>query len=90
VLEAMSCGLPVIAYDTKGPKDIIENGKNGYLVKTRADMALAIDDYLADRKRRSRFKRSALSRAKDFNPDTIIAQFLSSVRMDEAPRKRMK
>lgn len=34
LLEAASCGLPLITYDFKcGPKDIIENGKNGYIVK---------------------------------------------------------
>lgn len=31
--EAMSAGLPVIAYDCiSGPSDMIDNGKNGYLV----------------------------------------------------------
>jgi len=33
MLEAMSCGLPVISYDFKcGPKDVIYNGKDGYIV----------------------------------------------------------
>lgn len=32
VLEAMSCGCPVLAYNCKGPKDIIEHGIHGYLV----------------------------------------------------------
>lgn len=32
--EAMSCGLPVVAYDCPyGPSSLIENGKNGFLIE---------------------------------------------------------
>ena len=33
VLEAMAAKKPVIGTDTKGIKDVIENGTNGYLFK---------------------------------------------------------
>ena len=33
LIEAMSCGLPLVAFDAPcGPKDIITEGKNGYLI----------------------------------------------------------
>lgn len=33
LLEAQVCGLPLVSYACKcGPRDIIENGKNGYLI----------------------------------------------------------
>jgi glycosyltransferase involved in cell wall biosynthesis len=32
-IEALACGTPVAAYPVTGPKDIIENGINGYLSK---------------------------------------------------------
>lgn len=31
MIEAMACGVPVAAYSVQGPKDIVENGKTGYL-----------------------------------------------------------
>ncbi|WP_269606457.1 glycosyltransferase family 4 protein [Prochlorococcus marinus] len=33
IVEAMACGVPVIAYDLGGPGELIENGLNGFLVK---------------------------------------------------------
>jgi len=31
IMEALACGLPVAAYNVQGPKNIIENGKDGFL-----------------------------------------------------------
>ena len=33
IVEAMACGVPVIAYDLGGPGELIEDGVNGFLVK---------------------------------------------------------
>ena len=32
VVEALACGVPVIAYDRGGPGEIVENGVTGWLV----------------------------------------------------------
>lgn len=34
VIESMACGTPVIAFDKGSMPELIENGKNGFLVKT--------------------------------------------------------
>lgn len=40
LIEAMASGLPVVATDCIGPKEIIEQGKNGYIVPQRDEKAL--------------------------------------------------
>ena len=32
VIEAMACGVPVIAYDRGGPGELVQPGENGFLV----------------------------------------------------------
>jgi len=39
-LEALACGIPVAAHDVMGPRDIITNGKDGYLNEDLRDAAL--------------------------------------------------
>ena len=42
LIEAMACGVPCVAFDCPcGPRDIIQNGKNGYLVKVQDTEELA-------------------------------------------------
>jgi glycosyltransferase involved in cell wall biosynthesis len=74
-LESFSCGLPVIAYNTKGPKDIIRNGEDGFLVNNKQEMQEKILDWLSNTQK-EKFKLSALERAKSYDSDTIIADMM--------------
>jgi len=79
VLEALSCGLPVIAYKTKGPKDIILDGENGYLVNSNQEFIQKMIEYFADPDLQSTFRENALIRAKQYDKESIIGQFLDHV-----------
>jgi glycosyltransferase involved in cell wall biosynthesis len=83
VLESLSCGLPVIAYKTKGPKDIIQNGKCGFIVSNKNEMCEKIIGFLKDPKLQKAFRRQALKRSKDYNKDKIMKQFLHDVDLSE-------
>jgi len=79
VLEAISCGLPVISYNIKGPKDIIIDGKNGFLVNTMKEMKEKLSLFISDPKLRKSFSKKALQRAQEFNKDLILNKLLSDV-----------
>ena len=36
IIEAMHAGVPCVCFDARGPKMIIDNGENGYLIKNRS------------------------------------------------------
>lgn len=71
VLEAISCGLPVVAYNSKGPKDIIIDKECGFLVEYPTEMAEKVNYYL-DLDNKESFKAAAIKRSLDFDAETII------------------
>ncbi len=77
VLEAMSAGKPVIATDTGGSKDIIDNGINGVLVEPGNSEALAeaILKLLEDPVQRQRLGESAREKIKERFPiDKMVSK----------------
>ena len=61
LLEAMSCGLPIIATDVRGNNDLVTNGKNGIIIPSRSPdkMAEAISMLLEDKKLRTKLGKNA-------------------------------
>ena len=78
-LEALSCGLPVISYNTKGPKDILANHNCGFLVKNTIEMEESIISYFANYPLQLEMKNNALKRAKEYSADEIIEKLLSNL-----------
>jgi N-acetyl-alpha-D-glucosaminyl L-malate synthase BshA len=74
-LEAMNCGVPVIATSVGGLPEVITHGETGYLfpVGDVADMAESAVALLADPARHGLFKEQARRRAEQyFDADEII------------------
>ncbi len=80
LVEAMSCGLPVVSYDCPcGPKDIITDGREGFLVPSGDEKTLAarIRLLIEDSQRRVRMGSAAIERAKSFEIGSIIDKWVS-------------
>ncbi|MDR1679461.1 MAG: glycosyltransferase [Prevotellaceae bacterium] len=78
VLESLSCGLPVIAYNTKGPKDIIRDGQDGYLVNTLNEAHERVDAFLSSNDHNT-MKQSAIKRAGTYTARIIITGLMKSL-----------
>ena len=72
-LEAMACGVPVVAADATGAASLVEDGVNGYLVAPRDIAAYAdrIAGYAADPALRRAHGAAGEARAQAFEWDTI-------------------
>ena len=81
VLEALSCGLPVIAYNTKGPKDIIINNSSGFLVNSISEIIEKTQMFLSDELMQESFKNEAIQRSKYYNVNKIIENMLHDLNL---------
>lgn len=75
LLEASSCGLPLIAFDVPvGPKAIIENNQNGYLIENRnqEEMAQKIIELLNDKERLIQFGKKSKEMSFKYIPSKIM------------------
>lgn len=82
VLEAMSCGLPVIAYKSKGPKDIITENA-GYLATGKSEMIKQAIHFFENENLQSEIKQNAINRAKDYNKGIILKELLENIGLEK-------
>jgi len=88
VLEAMACGLPVAAYATKGPRDIVEPGLSGILADTALELGSRISDALVDPRRLSVLRHGALERAESYQAEPILRALLADLGLGDEPLRR--
>lgn len=77
IVEAMAAGLPVVATDCGGPRDLVEDGKTGVLVpvKNPETLAGALEQMLADPGRRKVMGEAGRRRALElFDLKTTLPQ----------------
>lgn len=79
LIEAMSYGTPPISFDCPcGPKDIINNYKDGILVKNGdiQSLAKAISSFIKDPELRKRLSANCINRSYDFEKKTIMKEWI--------------
>ncbi|MFF0485554.1 glycosyltransferase family 4 protein [Streptomyces sp. NPDC004435] len=77
IVEAMRCGLPVVAADCPhGPREIVEDGVDGRLVPVGdpAAVARALRELMDDEELRAKTGRAALAAAERFDPAVVAAR----------------
>ncbi len=74
LLEAQSCGLPVVAFDVRvGPGFVVQNGVNGYLAADMVyeDFCEKIASLMKDEALRHEMAEAAKARASDFSREKV-------------------
>ncbi len=76
-LEAMAAGLPVVAVDASGTRDILKHGQQGYLVENNPEaLAAAIKRLLSNPERMQKFAQAAYKKAQSFNIEKLTERLL--------------
>lgn len=80
MIEAMACGLPVVSFDFKcGPKDIIQPGENGLLVRNGdiEGLASAMMKLMDDAAYRQRLSENAKGIISTYAEETVMQQWIT-------------
>ena len=72
--EAMSCGLPVVAFEGDGPCSIITDGHDGFIIKDRNKTAFAdrVCQLIEDKEYRLKIGRNAISSVQRYSINHIM------------------
>ena len=77
-MEALAAGLPVVAVDGSGTRDIVDNGKQGFLVRNDADeLAASVNRLLESPEMMQKFRDRALKKVKAFDVKKCARQLVS-------------
>lgn len=95
VLEALECGVPVIAYDISAMLPLVDNAVEGFIVKQfdTQKFAQAMLDISADDELRRQMGRAAKKKAEKFEVEHIAAQWnkmFHELRIDVSREGRIK
>ena len=83
LIEASACGLPIVATEDGGPRDIIKNCSNGYLIDPldKAEIAETLMHALTERKKWDRLSRNGIDGVrKHYSWPAHVDRYLSILR----------
>lgn len=74
LIEAMALGNPIIATDVRGNNDLVQDGKNGYLVALNDSRAMAdrIFDFIENPKMIDEFGTESLKLVRQYGVDAVL------------------
>ena len=75
--EAMSQGVPVVAIDGPGQRDIVINGVNGFIVKNAQQAASSIENIAHDETLHKKLITGAYTTAQNYRADIITKKLLN-------------
>ena len=82
LVEANSCGLPTVAFRAGGPVDIIDDGKNGFLLPNNAtdeSITSTIEVILKDSEGLAESRKHSISRSSEFTWENFAKMFAEAV-----------
>ena len=82
ILEAFVHGMPTLAYNCKGPKDLIQHEENGYLEEDVEGMAMRIVAFFNAPEKQQQMRQKARQRAAEYQAQPIMQQFLADLGLD--------
>lgn len=82
LIEAMSHGVPCIAFDSaEGAKELIQSGKNGYLIKNRSYAAFVkkVDDLIVNKSDRKRIGKISRQEVNQYTCEVVSKQWVDLI-----------
>lgn len=77
VIEAMACGVPVIASNVSGIKEMITNGYNGILIEPSIEnIADSIEKIILDTEIRDKYISNSLNVVKNYSNENMMINYL--------------
>ena len=79
ILEAFTYGMPVVAYNCKGPRDLVQHQSSGYLVEDSQAMGACIEAFFADQAQQKTMRQEAKKRSQAYQAEPIMRQFIKDM-----------
>ncbi len=79
IMEAMAMGLPVVASNVRGNRDLVENERTGFLVELGdiSGLVRALERLILDRELRAAMGAAGRNKIQDYSLDRVLEEMSS-------------